>query len=81
MLVQEFLKYPVIFLAGFVTTYILTPRLIRLAKKVNFVDMPDQRRIHSQPIPNMGGLAVFAGFHLGCAIIFSLPWEPFKGTS
>ena len=79
MLMQEFLKYPVILLAGFVTTYALTPRLIRIAKKVNFVDIPDQRRIHSQPIPNIGGLAVFAGFHLSCAMIFSVPWEPFKG--
>ena len=79
MLVQEFLKYPVVFLAGFITTYALTPTLIKFAEKFNFVDMPDQRRIHSLPIPNMGGLAVFAGFHLGCAIIFSIPWDPFNG--
>ena len=58
---QQFLKYPTVFLVGFATTYLLTPVLIRFAKKVNLVDIPDQRRIHTQPIPNIGGLAVFYG--------------------
>ncbi len=60
-------NYLFIFLAAFILTAILTFFYIYLAKKFNFVDDPqgNPRKIHQQPIPLGGGLAIFlAGFLL-----------------
>jgi len=60
-------NYLFIFLAAFSLTAILTFFYIYLAKKFNFVDDPqgNPRKIHQQPIPLGGGLAIFlAGFLL-----------------
>jgi UDP-GlcNAc:undecaprenyl-phosphate GlcNAc-1-phosphate transferase len=35
-----------------------TPAVIRLARRVGTLDQPGPRRIHAQPVPTMGGLAV-----------------------
>ena len=53
------------FLLAFITTFVLTPYTIKLAKKVGAVDVPkDERRMHKKPIPKFGGPAVIAGFLL-----------------
>jgi len=39
---------------------ILTPLVIRLSKAVNLMDAPGPRKIHSTPIPRLGGLAIAA---------------------
>ena len=53
------------FLLAFITTFVLTPYTIKLAKKVGAVDIPkDERRMHKKPIPKFGGPAVIAGFLL-----------------
>ncbi len=74
------IKYPAIFLAGFLITYLLTPLVRRLAFLLGMVDRPDERRIHSVPTPRAGGVAVFLGFHAACAAIFLFPWTPFDGS-
>lgn len=76
---QVWLKYPVIFTAGFVTVYFLTPFIRRCAGRLGMVDLPDERRIHQLPTPRGGGLAIFLGFHAACAVLFLLPWSPFLG--
>ncbi len=43
----------------------LTPAAIGLARKFNIVDMPNQRKVHANPTPRLGGLAIYAGFVLG----------------
>jgi UDP-GlcNAc:undecaprenyl-phosphate GlcNAc-1-phosphate transferase len=40
----------------------LTPAAARLARRVGAVDEPSGRRIHLQPTPRLGGLALLAGF-------------------
>ncbi len=71
---NRYVKYIVVPLAAFVVTYFLVPWVRRLASRYGFMDQPDQRRIHENPTPRAGGLAVFIGFHAGCAAIFFLPW-------
>ncbi|MEK7167709.1 MAG: undecaprenyl/decaprenyl-phosphate alpha-N-acetylglucosaminyl 1-phosphate transferase, partial [Patescibacteria group bacterium] len=45
---------------GFLTTLILVPLVKTIALKVQAVDLPrGERKIHDQPIPLLGGLAVF----------------------
>ena len=51
------------FLLAFITSFIMTPRTIKLAKKLGAVDSPkDERRINTTVMPRLGGLAVIAGF-------------------
>ena len=48
-------------------SYLLTPLAIRLAHAWGAVDLPAARKIHTQPMPRLGGIAVFFGF--------CLPWS------
>jgi len=50
------------FLLAFITAFVITPRTIKLAKKLGAIDKPEKRRINENPIPRLGGLAVIAGF-------------------
>lgn len=55
-------EYISVFILAFVFVYSITPWMIKLAHKINFVDNPDARKIHKIAIPLMGGLSVFIGF-------------------
>lgn len=75
--VASILKYLLVFSVSYISTLLLTPLVARLAWSLGIIDTPDpKRRIHSQPIPRCGGLAVFFGFQLGCLMIYLLPWSP-----
>ena len=50
------------FLLAFITAYVITPYTIRFAKKIGALDMPKKRKMHTHPMPRLGGLAVIAGF-------------------
>ena len=42
-------------------TIVLIPILSNLATRFNALDMPDMRKIHTQPMPRIGGLAIAIG--------------------
>jgi UDP-GlcNAc:undecaprenyl-phosphate GlcNAc-1-phosphate transferase len=48
-----------------VTTWLVTPSIVRIARRVGAVDHPGPRKIHASPIPRVGGIAVFIGFVAG----------------
>lgn len=50
---------------SFAASVSLTPVAIKLARKFNIVDIPNQRKVHTEPTPRMGGIAIYAGFVLG----------------
>ena len=51
------------FLLAFITTFVLTPYTIKIAKKIGAVDVPkDERRMHNKPMPKFGGPAIVIGF-------------------
>src|SRR5262245_14207651 len=45
-----------------VTTWLVTPGLVAVARRIGALDHPGPRKIHADPIPRIGGLAVFIGF-------------------
>jgi len=47
-----------LFFAAFAATIVLTPLMIRLARRVGFLDQPGPRKIHTAPVPYGGGLVV-----------------------
>ena len=71
---ETLVPYICIAAAAFVTTLILVPPVKRLALKVDAVDYPSKRRINTTPIPRMGGLAVFAGIIVACAVQILGTW-------
>lgn len=67
------MKYFVVGMIAFFVSYILTPFIAQVGKKQNFVDKPGDRKIHSDSIPNLGGIVIFFGFLL--SILFIIPIE------
>ena len=56
-----------------VVSFLLTPVVRALAYKVGAIDVPkDARRMHSVPIPRLGGLAIFFGFLLSVLLFIPL---------
>lgn len=44
---------------------LLTPIVIKIAFKFGFIDQPEARKVHSKPMPRIGGLAVFVAVGIG----------------
>lgn len=44
---------------------IITPLIKKIAEHIGAMDIPNQRKVHSKPIPRLGGLGIFLGFLLG----------------
>jgi len=54
-----------IFLLSMGISIFLTPKVIQLAKKYNLTDIPSGgRKIHTTPIPRIGGVAISLSFYL-----------------
>jgi UDP-GlcNAc:undecaprenyl-phosphate GlcNAc-1-phosphate transferase len=56
------LRWQYLLFISFLVTYFLTPFCRRLAIRLNVLDNPDWRKIHDQPTPLFGGLAIYIGF-------------------
>lgn len=50
-----------VFLIALGVTAVSTPRIRRVALWLGFVDSPASRKLHSSPVPLLGGVAIFAG--------------------
>jgi len=53
------------FVISCATTLLVTPIIIKLAKKFNVIDKPNNRKMHKDMKPSMGGLAIFIGAAAG----------------
>lgn len=54
--------YILAFFVALVSAYFLTPQVIRMAKKIGAMDAPEARKVHVQPIPRLGGIAIYLAF-------------------
>ena len=65
------------FLLAFITAFMITPKTIKLAKKLGAVDNPkDERRINKVVMPRLGGVAVVCGFLVSISyLLISLTLE------
>lgn len=55
-------------LLAFFLSFISIPSIVIVARKKNLTDEPGGRRVHKNTVPNLGGVAVFAGFTLSFLI-------------
>jgi len=72
-------KYFVIFFLSLWCSFLLTPFAIKWCTRCGMVDCPDERRIHKNPIPRGGGLAIILSFFLGCVGISVFPYRNIFG--
>lgn len=63
------LIYLAVLLLSFIFSVKFTPLVIKFCHRYGIVDIPDERRIHKQPIPRIGGIAVIASILFTCLII------------
>ncbi len=61
-------------LAAAMVVLVLTPPAMALARRVGALDHPSGRRIHQEPTPRLGGLALLAGFLV--PVLLFLPEDP-----
>ncbi|MBS6062971.1 glycosyltransferase family 4 protein [Criibacterium bergeronii] len=67
--ITQYISTTKLFILLFITSgaisYVVTPLVIKLAKKIGAIDVPkDNRRVHKVPIPRLGGLAIAIAFFL-----------------
>ena len=67
-------KYVASFLVAFLVVYLLTPVIRSLAMRIGMMDLPDDRRIHHNPTPRGGGLAIAIGFVVAYLVADSMGW-------
>lgn len=58
------MKYLLVSVLAFSIVFFLTPILMKLAFKYNFIDKPTKRKKHRGEIPLSGGLSMFIGFFI-----------------
>ncbi|VAW60390.1 Undecaprenyl-phosphate alpha-N-acetylglucosaminyl 1-phosphate transferase, partial [hydrothermal vent metagenome] len=60
------------FIISLVVTMILIPPVMKWADKIGAIDMPDERKVHTQAIPRVGGIAMVAGSVLSIVLLAEL---------
>lgn len=71
--------YLIALLSAFVIAYFSVPLAIKIAFKVGATDEPDHRKVHSQTMPRLGGLAIFIAFIIPMLFIIEKEPSPFLG--
>jgi UDP-GlcNAc:undecaprenyl-phosphate GlcNAc-1-phosphate transferase len=60
----------IVFIIALSVTAFSTPWIRRIALSAGFVDEPNSRKVHTTPIPLLGGVAIFAGAMLAVVVAY-----------
>jgi UDP-GlcNAc:undecaprenyl-phosphate GlcNAc-1-phosphate transferase len=55
------INYILIFLSSLVIVIVSTPIAKKAALRLGFIDHPSERRLHTSPLPRLGGVAIYLG--------------------
>jgi UDP-GlcNAc:undecaprenyl-phosphate GlcNAc-1-phosphate transferase len=53
---------------AFFITFLAIPIILQVAEKKNLYDIPDERKLHTDPVASLGGVGIFAGFMLAALL-------------
>jgi UDP-GlcNAc:undecaprenyl-phosphate/decaprenyl-phosphate GlcNAc-1-phosphate transferase len=56
-------------LFSFCITFYAIPKVLKIAINKKLFDIPNDRKVHTTPIPSLGGVAIFAGFILSLLLV------------
>ena len=66
---QVLSPYVIVFYAAYVVAFLFTPVMRHIARYYGIIDQPDGlRKMHTQPVAYLGGVAVFLGWLTGLAV-------------
>ncbi|MDL1913681.1 MAG: undecaprenyl/decaprenyl-phosphate alpha-N-acetylglucosaminyl 1-phosphate transferase [Bergeyella sp.] len=65
-----YVKIILSFIFTFLICFYSTPSIIRISKLKNLMDLPGERSVHQNKIPNLGGVTIFYAIGI-CASIFA----------
>lgn len=71
------IKYFILFLLSLFATSWIFKKVLKIALRKNIVDNPDARKLQRQPVPVLGGVAVFFGMLVAlvvCNMYFNANW-------
>jgi UDP-GlcNAc:undecaprenyl-phosphate/decaprenyl-phosphate GlcNAc-1-phosphate transferase len=54
---------------AFLVTFYAIPVIMKVAELKKLYDVPDERKIHKQPIPSLGGFGIFVGFAIALLLM------------
>lgn len=60
------------FVAAAILAWLLVPAAERIATRIGAVDTPNERSLHTEPTPKLGGLAILIG--VAVPLVLFLPW-------
>lgn len=63
----------VVFLVAFLVTWLLTPVAAAVAKRTGALAIPNERSLHTEPTPYLGGAAMYAGLIAAFLVAVLLP--------
>ncbi len=69
--------FAAVFISSFILSYLLVPLFARISLRMGWVDRPgEEKKIHSQPIPTLGGIPLLFSVALPLLILFFWPNIP-----
>ncbi len=71
------LRVILVFLTSLISTIFLIPKLARIATRIGLVDHPAARKIHSRPLPLVGGIAMVISATF--SFLLFIPLEGLRG--
>nr|WP_189642390.1 MraY family glycosyltransferase [Deinococcus piscis] len=69
---RGFLSVLLTFFTALAFTWMFIPRLLKFALEKGWADQPNERRLNVRPLPNAGGLAIFAGFVVSLVVAWAM---------
>jgi UDP-N-acetylmuramyl pentapeptide phosphotransferase/UDP-N-acetylglucosamine-1-phosphate transferase len=63
-------KHLIAFSTAVLVSSLLIPPIIKYSIKFGYVDIPDNRKIHLNSVPNLGGIAIFSGLFIASLFWF-----------
>lgn len=76
--ISAVINYLAICFVGAVATYLATPVILKVSRRIGAVDVPSDRKVHAVPTPTLGGAALFAGFLM--ALMSASFLDPFRDS-
>ena len=71
------MQIPLLLLSGFLTSVffgmVIIPRILVISHKKRLYDIPDTRKVHTTPVPCLGGLSFFPVILMSMALVMLSP--------
>ncbi len=64
-----------IFLGAVIISWLMTPYMAGLGRRLGAMDLPDARKVHTGAVSRLGGVAIFLSFHVILGLIIYLSHE------